>query len=68
MIWHGEPVARVTGNLGSLPAPFFGCDAETLQIFVIVHSMHTDLRLASGGARGRWSVCGFGGGRWGIAG
>ena len=31
---HGEPVARVTGHVGSLPVPFFGCDADTLEIFV----------------------------------
>lgn len=31
---HGEPVARVTGHVGSLPVPFFGCDADTLEVFV----------------------------------
>ena len=31
---HGEPVARVTGHVGSQPARFFGCEADTLQVFV----------------------------------
>lgn len=31
---HGEPVARVIGHVGSLPVPFFGCDADTLEVFV----------------------------------
>ena len=30
---HGEPVARVTAHVGSLPVPFFGCDAGTLEVF-----------------------------------
>ena len=29
-----EAVARVTSQVGSLPVPFFGCEADTLEVFV----------------------------------
>ena len=47
---HGEPVARVTGHVGSLPVPFFGCDADTLEIFV------DDLSTVSAFADEEWDM------------
>lgn len=47
---HGEPVARVTGHVGSLPAPFFGCDADTLEVFV------DDLSTVSAFAEEEWDM------------
>lgn len=47
---HGEPVARVTGHVGSLPVPFFGCDADTLEFFV------DDLSTVSAFDDGEWDM------------
>ena len=47
---HGEPVARVTGHVGSLPVPFFGCDADTLEFFV------DDLSTVSAFADEEWDM------------
>ncbi len=47
---NGEPTAQSTGDVRLLPAPFFGCDADMIEIFV------NDLSTVSAFAAEEWGV------------
>jgi prevent-host-death family protein len=49
---HGEPVARITGYVKSEPSRSFGCEADTLRVFV------EDLSTEAAFADDEWDMVG----------